>query len=374
MLVPLGSIFATDILGAGAAGYGIFITALGVGVAVGVCCSLSVTQKRLPKVRVFEMAIFGGRRLVDRRGVDVDAGPRGGRRVRPRGVRRGRLRARVHDAARERRRRACAAASSAALYTIVRLCLLIAVRRRPVPLGVARPHVEAVLHEPHRRHPRRATSSCRVNGSRCGSPGPIILIAGDDRGVVAAGGHAAKERARADVHRLRGRGGRRASRPRRRCWPSASARCSRTSRAPRRSARGCARCCSTTRRPSIDPRAEALLLAADRAQHVAEVIGPALAAGQHVVTDRYLYSSLAYQGFGRGLESESVRALSAFAPARPKPTSSCCITVSPETRRAAAQGRRPTGSRRRATSSTSGSTTAFADGSRRPAAVGGHRR
>ncbi|MEY2448612.1 MAG: hypothetical protein QOH79_2088, partial [Acidimicrobiaceae bacterium] len=57
MLVPLGSIFATDILGAGAAGYGIFITALGVGVAAGVLL-LSVTQKRLPKIRVFELAIF----------------------------------------------------------------------------------------------------------------------------------------------------------------------------------------------------------------------------------------------------------------------------------------------------------------------------
>jgi len=57
MLVPLGSIFSRDILGAGAAGYGIFITALGFGVAAGVLL-LSVTQKRLPKVRVFELAIF----------------------------------------------------------------------------------------------------------------------------------------------------------------------------------------------------------------------------------------------------------------------------------------------------------------------------
>jgi dTMP kinase len=57
MLVPLGSIFARDILGAGAAGYGIFITALGFGVAAGVLL-LSVTQKKLPKDRVFELAIF----------------------------------------------------------------------------------------------------------------------------------------------------------------------------------------------------------------------------------------------------------------------------------------------------------------------------
>jgi len=81
----------------------------------------------------------------------------------------------------------------------------------------------------------------------------------------------------------------------------------------------------------IDPRAEALLLAADRAQHLAEVIGPALAAGCHVVTDRYLYSSIAYQSFGRGLDRESVRALSAFAGA-PEADVVVLITVSPETR------------------------------------------
>src|SRR5581483_3336184 len=57
MVVPLGSIFSRDILDAGAAGYGVFITALGFGVAAGVLL-LSVTQNRLPKARVFEMAIF----------------------------------------------------------------------------------------------------------------------------------------------------------------------------------------------------------------------------------------------------------------------------------------------------------------------------
>jgi len=60
-------------------------------------------------------------------------------------------------------------------------------------------------------------------------------------------------------------------------------------------------------------RAEALLMAADRAQHVAEVIRPELAAGRHVVTDRYAGSSLAYQGFGRGLPVDEVRRLSDWA-------------------------------------------------------------
>ena len=63
----------------------------------------------------------------------------------------------------------------------------------------------------------------------------------------------------------------------------------------------------------IDPRAEALLMAAARAQHVTEVIAPALAQGRTVVTDRYIGSSLAYQGHGHGLPVAEVEALSAFA-------------------------------------------------------------
>jgi dTMP kinase len=82
---------------------------------------------------------------------------------------------------------------------------------------------------------------------------------------------------------------------------------------------------------TIDARAEALLLAADRAQHVHEVISPALARGDHVVTDRYLYSSLAYQAFGRGLDRQAVRALSAFAEA-PEADVVILITVSPAVR------------------------------------------
>ena len=64
---------------------------------------------------------------------------------------------------------------------------------------------------------------------------------------------------------------------------------------------------------AMSDRAEALLFAAARAQHVHEVIRPALVLGRHVVTDRFAASSLAYQAFGRGLDLDQVRALSAFA-------------------------------------------------------------
>ena len=68
-------------------------------------------------------------------------------------------------------------------------------------------------------------------------------------------------------------------------------------------------------RPGIrlDVLTEALLMAADRAQHVAETIRPALDAGRDVVCDRYVGSSLAYQGYGRGLDVEMVRRLSEVA-------------------------------------------------------------
>jgi dTMP kinase len=63
----------------------------------------------------------------------------------------------------------------------------------------------------------------------------------------------------------------------------------------------------------VDPRAEALLMAADRAHHVATLVEPALAAGRHVVSDRYIGSSVAYQGHGRGLDPDRVAAISAWA-------------------------------------------------------------
>jgi dTMP kinase len=67
--------------------------------------------------------------------------------------------------------------------------------------------------------------------------------------------------------------------------------------------------------PAMTDRTEALLMAADRAQHVATVIEPALRAGRHVVTDRYVGSTLAYQGYGRGLDLDALRSLCAWATA-----------------------------------------------------------
>ncbi|MCU1370584.1 MAG: tmk [Ilumatobacteraceae bacterium] len=63
----------------------------------------------------------------------------------------------------------------------------------------------------------------------------------------------------------------------------------------------------------LDARAEALLMAADRAHHVATKIRPALNRGNDVVCDRFVGSSLAYQGYARDLGIDEVQALSTFA-------------------------------------------------------------
>lgn len=90
-------------------------------------------------------------------------------------------------------------------------------------------------------------------------------------------------------------------------------------------------------------RAEALLMAADRAEHVAAVIEPALAAGEWVVTDRYAASTLAYQGWGRGLALAELASVVGWATAGVTADLSVLVDVTPEVAAARLAGAGRTG-------------------------------
>jgi len=88
----------------------------------------------------------------------------------------------------------------------------------------------------------------------------------------------------------------------------------------------------------VDPRTEALLYATDRAHHVASVVRPALERGAIVISDRYLDSSIAYQGHGRELGAEEVERLSLWATDGLLPDLTVLLDLAPDAARARMTG------------------------------------
>ena len=93
----------------------------------------------------------------------------------------------------------------------------------------------------------------------------------------------------------------------------------------------------------VDPRTEALLFAAARSAHVERTLRPALAAGHVVVTDRYVDSSVAYQGAARGLGTGRIAELNAWATAGLTPDLTVLLDVDPGTAAARRDGRERAG-------------------------------
>jgi len=96
---------------------------------------------------------------------------------------------------------------------------------------------------------------------------------------------------------------------------------------------------------SISPLAEALIVNASRAQHVAEVIEPALRDGRVVLCDRFADATLAYQGFGRGLELDVLRSIAAVATGGRMPDVTFLVDVSVEVSAARVRSRTAAGGR-----------------------------
>ncbi len=86
----------------------------------------------------------------------------------------------------------------------------------------------------------------------------------------------------------------------------------------------------TLKNEKMHPRTELLLYTASRAQLVAEVIRPRLEAGEIILSDRYIDSTLAYQGYGRGLDLTTLRLILDFATEGLKPDLTVYLDISPE--------------------------------------------
>jgi dTMP kinase len=93
--------------------------------------------------------------------------------------------------------------------------------------------------------------------------------------------------------------------------------------------------------PALAVKAEVLLLLAARAQHVAEIIEPALAAGRPVVCDRFSGSTLAYQGYGRGVALDVLERMSAWAAGDLAPDLVVLLEVTGDVARRRVSGRGP---------------------------------
>jgi dTMP kinase len=90
---------------------------------------------------------------------------------------------------------------------------------------------------------------------------------------------------------------------------------------------------------ALDPAAELLLYAASRAQHLREIIIPALASGANVLCDRFSDATLAYQGYGRGLDIEMIRALDRIVTAGMRPDLTLLFDIEAASGIARARGR-----------------------------------
>ena len=101
----------------------------------------------------------------------------------------------------------------------------------------------------------------------------------------------------------------------------------------------------------LDPRAEALLFAAARAQLVAQKLRPLLDAGETVLLDRFVDSSLAYQGGGRGLGIDEIRAINQFGTGGLRPDRTLLLRVDPRWAWRGSRTGRPTGSSSRTATS-----------------------